>query len=440
MGLMLPSVAWGVLKENSLEADPPFVIGTNQAISLKTEIFLAKGNSLDVIIDWIKRHGLPEPSKPRYSLSDALDRIARAYNDNLWRDKEGWGCVLFGKFAPIEPPFLERYIRENYNEGFVKNLLEKVEWVRKQPNYDVANYAIKKRFSLWSREKQLEYAHRLLSHQREDGSFPFEPDGRHSSPDHFNFSEATYKPLGKKGDTALDLCMVPAIELFVLAELTGEGMFREAARKALNYCINMRRPEGGDWWETPLHSPNLLAAGHAAIAYYLGYKTFKDQRYLEKAIYWIRSLLPFTHLWEPYELPQMYNTKPCFCATDWWLANWVDNHVQWEVLHVFAISYYLGIDWGEIDPEIDWHRYHKGITVAVLRWMIDHNDILNYNYPLNLLRSGALDTLYADSHNSVTGVYGGGPIMPDVIAENIYAVFDEEAKIKQRSAKKGSSN
>jgi hypothetical protein len=234
--------------------------------------------------------------------------------------------------------------------------------------------------------------------------------------------------------------MVPAIELFVLAELTGEGMFREAARKALNYCINMRRPEGGDWWETPLHSPNLLAAGHAAIAYYLGYKTFKDQRYLEKAIYWIRSLLPFTHLWEPYELPQMYNTKPCFCATDWWLANWVDNHVQWEVLHVFAISYYLGIDWGEIDPEIDWHRYHKGITVAVLRWMIDHNDILNYNYPLNLLRSGALDTLYADSHNSVTGVYGGGPIMPDVIAENIYAVFDEEAKIKQRSAKKGSSN
>ena len=32
----------------------------------------------------------------------------------------------------------------------------------------------------------------------------------------------------------------------------------------------MRRPEGGDFWETPLHSPNLLAAGHAANA--IGYQ------------------------------------------------------------------------------------------------------------------------------------------------------------------------
>ncbi|MEM1515227.1 MAG: hypothetical protein QXH24_04165 [Candidatus Bathyarchaeia archaeon] len=435
MGLMLPSAAWGVLKENTLEADPPFILGANQSIHLKAEIFLVKGNSLDVIVDWVRRHKLPEPPKPRYPLLEALDRIAQAYNSNLWRDNEGWGSVIFGRFAPIEPPFLERYIKENYDRKIAKELLEKVEWARKQPNYDISGYAIKRRFSLWSREKQLEYAHKILSYQRDDGSFPFEPDGRHSMPDHFNFSEATYKPLGRKGDTALDLCVEPAIYLLVLAGLTGEESLREAARKALDYCISMKRPEGGDWWETPLHSPNLLAAGHAAIAYYLGYKAFRDRRYLEKAIYWIRSLLPFTHLWEPYEVPQIYNTKPCFCATDWWLANWVDNHVQWEVLQTFAMSYHLGIDWDEIDPEIGWHHYHKGITTAVLRWMIDHEDIVNTTYPLELVKSGALDTLYADSHNCVTGIYGGGPIMPDVIADNIYAVLDKEAKIRQQSVK-----
>ena len=46
--------------------------------------------------------------------------------------------------------------------------------------------------------------------------------------------------------------------------------------KVLEYCMDMTRPEGGDYWETPLHSPNLFAVGHAAIAYYMGYKLFGD--------------------------------------------------------------------------------------------------------------------------------------------------------------------
>ena len=82
------------------------------------------------------------------------------------------------------------------------------------------------------------------------------------------------------------------MDLTKLAELTGEESFRLGARKALDFCLPMQRPEGGDYWETPLHSPNLLAAGHAAIAYYLGYRAFDDPRYLDKGIHWIRALLP----------------------------------------------------------------------------------------------------------------------------------------------------
>lgn len=110
--------------------------------------------------------------------------------------------------------------------------------------------------------------------------------------------------------------------------------YRDAARKALDYCIPMQRPEGGDYWETPLHSPNLLAAGHAAIACYLGYREFGLEDYKNKAIYWIRCLLPFTNLWEPEPDSMLYNTKPCLCSSDWYFANWVRDHVQWEVLTV----------------------------------------------------------------------------------------------------------
>jgi hypothetical protein len=136
----------------------------------------------------------------------------------------------------------------------------------------------------------------------------------------------------------------------------------------------MQRPEGGDFWEAPLHSPNPLAAGHATNAYYLGHRAFGDERYRARAIHWIRSLLPFTRLWQPLQNEMAYNTKPCLCASDWYFANWVRDHVQWEVLETFAQSRRLGIDWGAIDPEIDWHRYQEGITVAALCWMIDHRE------------------------------------------------------------------
>lgn len=73
----------------------------------------------------------------------------------------------------------------------------------------------------------------------------------------------------------------------------------------------MDRPEGGDFWETPLHSPNLFTAGHAANAYALAYRVFGDERYKQAAIHWVCSLLPFTHLWEPFEIPMVYKS-PAF--------------------------------------------------------------------------------------------------------------------------------
>ncbi len=123
----------------------------------------------------------------------------------------------------------------------------------------------------------------------------------------------------------------------------------------------------------------------------------------------------------------MYNTKPCLCSSDWYFANWVRDHVQWEVLETFALSIELSIDWGEIDPDVDWHTYHKGITIAALRWMVDHKDAhwLPHNLPDTYedYTTGAFDDCFADTHNSTTGNYGGMVIMPDVIAVNLMEVM-----------------
>ena len=234
--------------------------------------------------------------------------------------------------------------------------------------------------------------------------------------------------MGLAGDTALDMSVLPIIELLDLWKSSGDPAFRDGVIKALEFCLPMQRPEGGDLWETPLHSPNLLAAGHAAVAYYLAYQAFGEERYKEKAIYWIRSLLPFTHLWEPQSTPMLYNTKPCFCSSDWYFANWVRDHVQWEVLETFALSIHYGISWSQVDPEIEWDVYHAGITSAALRWMLDSkdNNWRPHNLPMSkeLYDQGQLDDCFADTHNSVTGNYGGMAIPPDVIAVNLLNLIE----------------
>ena len=103
------------------------------------------------------------------------------------------------------------------------------------------------------------------------------------------------------------------------------------------------------------------------------------------------------------------------------------DHVHWEVLVTFAESLRFGIDWAAIDPEIDWYRYHEGITVAAFRWMIDHtlDNWRPHNLPdtLPAYRQGLMDDLFADTHNTTTGNLGGAGIMPDVIAVNIMGLL-----------------
>jgi hypothetical protein len=444
IGLMAPSVAWG-WKENqhpfpsSAEEPAQIELKAGDVMHLTAEVFLTQGDSFDALLDWVRARGMPEPPKPRYSFRDALDRIARAYNAHLWIEGSGWGGLEAQGSSPQPPIFLDRYVKENPDSAVGRGLAEKLAWALKQPSVNdpsregIRSRANTRRFALLTRDKQLEWGRRLLSYQSPDGSFRFDPKGRHTSlligTSHYEIAEAVYKPLGRAGETALDLNVHPAMELLILGRLTGEQSFRDGARKALDYCLEMRRPEGGDWWETPLHSPNLLAGGHAAIAYYLGYEATKDSRYLERAKYWLRTLLAFTHLWQPEEVVELYNTKACLNSTNWYGSSWVNAHVLWQVLRIFAMSEEQGIHWAAVDREFDWHRYQKGIVTAALRWSVDHTDPSNlaaYLRDRQQFKEGKLDTLLLDTHNPLTGVHGGLVIEPHTIGINLYALLDRE--------------
>lgn len=425
MGLMIPDASIEGF-ENEVVASQPLELKIGQMIHFDAEIWLSEGSSMDVMLDWVKRHGLPEPSAPKWSYTETLDRIANAFNTNLWHEGEGFGIKQRpeNKIRPGVPSWLDRYLKENKGTRLAKELQKKVDWCRAQTGFspnrnisvDVANL--------------LKKGDELIRIQRDNGSFYFDPDGRHYRKDDFKIATSFIEPMGHAFDDALDIVILPALDLLDIARETGIQKYADAAQKSLEYCMKMDRPEGGDFWETPLHAPNLLAAGHAAVAYYEGYKTFGDQRYQERAVYWIRTILPFTHLWEPDDIEMIYNTKPVLSSSDWYFANWVRDHVQWEVLSVFSSSASRGIRWDKIDPEIDWKRFHEGITNAAIRWINVHTD--NNWRPHNIPSTyesylkGDFDYCYPDTHNSTTGNYGGMFIMPDPIVVNIYSVIDNK--------------
>ncbi len=424
LGLMWPSARWG-LKENALQADPPLEVRKGTCFLLDGQISVVKGTSLDVVLDWVKQHGLPDPGAPRYEWHDALDRIARAYNGPLWVEGEGWRADYWSrpKGRPIVPRSVDDYIEHGRDRKLAAELQQKAEWCRAQkrePEADHWDFRSRPFELIMDQpERALEIGNALLALQTPAGDFPFDPEGIHRT----NLLDwaAFWRPLGQPGDSAVDLCAMGAAALLLAGQKTGESRFIEAARKSLEYALQFERPEGGDWWETPFHSPNLLAAGHAAIAYYLGYKQFGDERYLARAKHWIRGVIPFTHLWQPDDVPMLYNTKPCFNSTCWYLSDWVSKHVQWEILLTFDHSERLGIHWAEIDREVDWDRYQRGVTCAVERWMVDHDDpewMFLCEYP-GRAASGDWDTLFTDTFDPVDNAYGGGPIGPELIAQNI---------------------
>jgi hypothetical protein len=424
MGLMVPDATIEG-HENEIYAEIPLETKIDQEINFDAEIWISQGNSMDVVMDWIGRHGLPDPGPPRWSYEETLEKIANAYNTNLWHEGEGFGYKQgrYRSIRPSVPDFLERWVEENKKSPLAKELRVKLDWSREQ-----MEKSGRKRPAAPDREGLIRQGEELLEIQKPDGTFRFDPKGRHWRKDDFMVATSFIEPMGLAGDSALEIEILPATQLLDIANKTGEERFADAARKAFEFCLHMTRPEAGDNWECPLHAANLFAAGHAAIGYYEAYRKWGDQRYLDKSIYWIRTILPFTHLWETDQVRMMYNTKPVFSSSDWYFANWVRDHVQWEVLSVFLESVQRGIYWGDIDPEVDWDRFHEGITTAVIRWMIVHTD--NTWRPHNIpstyegYKRGDYDYTWPDTHNSTTGNYGGMFISPAAIANNIYAIFD----------------
>ncbi|WP_156250244.1 hypothetical protein [Pseudactinotalea terrae] len=418
IGLMIPEASTG----GDWTAAETYELHRGQRIELTAVLRTGNGSGLDAVVDWVTEHGLPEPSPPRWPRNEALDRIAHTYATTLSHGPEGFGLGQTpGDIRPVAPRFAHEYLSQASPSSTGATALRA----------RLEDLGLGTGEGVEPDEELIGAAQELLAHQREDGGFAFEPDGMHRSKDDFVVARDLVEPMGQPGDTALGLTAKPALLLVRAAALAPEE-FSRPARAALDAARRFTRPAGGDYWETPLQAPNLLAAGYGALAHTLAWQLWGREEDRFAARHWLRSLLVFTHLWQPKHRPMLYNTKPCLCSSDWYYANWVRDHVQWEVLETFGQAHQLGIDLAAVDVQIDWPRYHAGITWAAVRWLLDsaQDDWRPHNLPATLAayRAGQFDGCLPDTHNSTTGLYGGMAIPPDVVALNLLALPRDELR------------
>ena len=297
-----------------------------------------RGTLEDAILWAVNRSGLPPvPEAPR-SVDQQWELCMAALEGPL-RTADGWGhCV--------EP----RWPRHPYADmastiwritGRLPELPEELvsggSHIRNEAVYFVRGQVYE-----W-RKKRAQQVEDLIDRQKPDGSYRYAG----------KFARGHFE------DTASGICAGPAAAMLEYARFTGDQRAIDAAVKTLDYMKRFRTPRGGQVWEIPLHTPDVLASAYLVWAYVRGYELTGNESYLVEARRWALTGVPFVYLWERYPV-MLYATPPVLGATNWQAPVWIGLPVQWCGL-VYAYSLTM---LAPHDETLDWNQLARGILVA----------------------------------------------------------------------------
>lgn len=362
LALMVPNVPKWV-KENSVWAQTPFTLSTNQTLKLQAWIIGGVGEVLDAYDEYFAKFPLPPvPDRP-YPDEETFKRSRVGVRS----DRYG---KLFGGFQTLERQAIEdaRAQRDDGSWGFVLDKGWTLEMLRKfAPNRPLSEY-------------------------------------------------------GSEGDTTVGTCtflLRRAIALLRYARMTGSTKAAELGLKAIHFIDkNFVRPEGAQTWEVPLHCPDVLAAANAIHAYLEAWQVTGDRYWLERAIYWAKSGLPFIYLWNPPDRQTMmrYASIPVFGTSFFSAAPWFGTPVQWNGLDYAYALLKLANALRQFSVRDAWscefwRQVAEGITVCG----IQHQAAVNHpdgNYP----DSVALTYRYGPNDKGIINPHG--------IARNLWLLRD----------------
>ncbi len=365
MGLMLPGVDRG-LGENRRTAATPLEVGAGQALVIEARLVALAGatDALAVLDRWFDLYGVPEPLPfPRGSARAEIKFSLGAYAKDkaLWNPKWGkWYSDIIVGFRPTIEPAEELLLGAAVlGDGPV------AKWARALAG-EVLRGAGGKPPPLPEYRADPEYIHSrvrsaqaLVAAQKADGNWVF--SGKKAA-DQWPENGVDYSKLGPAGARAVGLTAANAATVLEAALLSGDPDLRAAGLKALEGMSRFRVPRAAQVWEVPVHTPDILASAKAVRAYLAGYRLTGRRAYLDRAVYWARTGLPFVYVWHAPNLPAMQGGSiPVFGATAYVLS-WFAVAVQWNGLAYSSALY----DLAEYDASFPWAKVADNILRSAM--------------------------------------------------------------------------
>ena len=184
---------------------------------------------------------------------------------------------------------------------------------------------------------------------------------------------------GGDSDTASGYCGNFLFSLMENWRVTKDPLALETAVKGLDFVNTLKTPAGAQTWELSVHTPDIMGASRCCMANVLCYEATGEKKYLDAAVRWALTGIPFVYLWEDPELtpgkqPMMrYATIAVFGATSWVAPNWMGRPVQWCGLDYARACLMLA----KHDNTLDWRKIGVGIVASAECQLVENEPGMN---------------------------------------------------------------
>ncbi|MGA2864990.1 MAG: LamG domain-containing protein [Verrucomicrobiota bacterium] len=176
------------------------------------------------------------------------------------------------------------------------------------------------------------------------------------------FAGRDYGLLGPDGAAEVGTCARNAYEVLRYARVSGDVEAFAAVQKTLEFMEGFSVPRAAQVWECPVHTPDILAAADAVEAYLEAYRFSGNRHYLDQAVRWAWTGVPFVYVWNPPGHPVLRYASIPILGGSWLEGSWLGQPVQWNGLrYAYAL-----LKLADYDSSFPWRKVAEGLTVSAL--------------------------------------------------------------------------
>ena len=410
MGVLFPGSDGYNRREGDLLPMRAEVLRAGTLLTLRAQIIGGTGASVvPALQQYVKLRGLPPVPPSGYSASEYVSFAAHGWLDSKIRETNRFRHALGGSFVPQPAADAAMYLnwlstktadgplreRLSATAGAALAAVPPGQWdsaalghVRYPVQSLVYGHVAE------AAEHHRRHAQALLARFRPDGTVAY-----HAVAGGPNYARTHW------ADHANGLSAQVLMTALDAALFAGDKTLLDEALvklRALRRTYANGVPRGAQTWEVPLHTPDIMASAHLVRAFTVGYQLTGEREFLDEAIYWAWTGLPFLYLVNPVGSAEPpYGCLTVFGATAWVAPVWMGRPVQWCGLVYADAIYRLAAH----DPSGPWKQVADGITAMGVR----------YSWPAT---DTARQGLLPDSWEVLAQTRNAPPINPGTVQAN----------------------